>query len=84
MDINKQVPHKIAIEIMMKSHLLLLVKATGKGSYGQIPAKFFEYIGVGTPVLLFPRHPDYLRYEHLNHFRFADSPEDISDYLYIN
>lgn len=45
------VPHKKAIEIMVKSHLLLVVKAKGAGSYGQIPAKFYEYLGAGSGIL---------------------------------
>jgi hypothetical protein len=45
------VPHKEAIQIMMRSHLLLLIKATGEGSLGQIPAKFFEYVGTKNKVL---------------------------------
>jgi glycosyltransferase involved in cell wall biosynthesis len=46
-----QVPHKEAIEFMSRSHVLLLIKATGKWSRGQIPGKFFEYVGSGNPVL---------------------------------
>jgi glycosyltransferase involved in cell wall biosynthesis len=46
-----QVPHHEAIEYMCRSHLLLLIKATGKWSKGQIPGKFFEYIGAANPVL---------------------------------
>ena len=49
--VQPPVPHKKAIEIMTRSHLLLLVKATGEGSYGQIPAKFFEYLGAGNRIL---------------------------------
>ena len=49
--IKEMVPHKDAIEIMMRSHLLLLVKATGEGSYGQIPGKFFEYLGTKNKIL---------------------------------
>jgi len=45
------VPHKEAIQIMTRSHLLLLVKATGEGSLGQIPAKFFEYLGTKNKIL---------------------------------
>lgn len=45
------VPHHEAIEIMMRSHLLLLIKATGQGCLGQIPGKFFEYIGTGNKIL---------------------------------
>ena len=48
---NGLVSHKEAIEIMVRSHLLLLVKATGEGSYGQIPAKFFEYLGTRNKIL---------------------------------
>ncbi|MCP3928441.1 MAG: glycosyltransferase family 4 protein [Bacteroidetes bacterium] len=49
--IKTQIPHQEAIEFMYRSHLLLLVKATGKWSNGQIPGKFFEYIGSRNPVL---------------------------------
>jgi hypothetical protein len=49
--IKGMVPHKEAIQIMMRSHLLLLIKATGKGSLGQIPAKFFEYLGTMNKIL---------------------------------
>lgn len=46
-----QVPHRKAMAYMLQSHLLLLVKATGDKSLGQIPAKFFEYLGTGHPIL---------------------------------
>ncbi len=36
---------------MRRAHLLLLIKATGKWSKGQIPGKFFEYVGSRNPVL---------------------------------
>lgn len=49
--VQPSVPHRKAIEIMTRSHLLLLVKATGEGSYGQIPAKFYEYLGTRNPIL---------------------------------
>ena len=49
--IEDQVPHHKAIEFMCRAHLLLLIKATGKWSKGQIPGKFFEYIGSRNPVL---------------------------------
>jgi hypothetical protein len=49
--IKEMVPHKHAVQIMMRSHLLLLIKATGKGSLGQIPAKFFEYLGAQKRIL---------------------------------
>lgn len=45
------VPHRRAIEIMTRAHLLLLIKATGDGGLGQIPAKFFEYLGARNRVL---------------------------------
>ena len=50
-EMKGMVPHKEAIQIMMRSHLLLLIKATGKGSLGQIPAKFFEYIGTKNRII---------------------------------
>jgi hypothetical protein len=49
--VKDQVPHHEAIETMRRSHLLLLIKATGKWSQGQIPGKFFEYIGSRNPIL---------------------------------
>ena len=49
--IVSRVPHQKAMEIMVNSHLLLLVKATGKGSLGQIPAKFFEYLGTKNKII---------------------------------
>ena len=49
--IVSRVPHREAIQIMASSHLLLLVKATGKGSLGQIPAKFFEYVGTKNSII---------------------------------
>ena len=49
--IKNLVPHRQAIQMMMKSHLLLLIKATGEGSYGQIPGKFYEYLGTRNRIL---------------------------------
>jgi len=49
--IKPLLPHREAIRIMIKSHLLLLIKATGEGSYGQIPGKFFEYLGTKSRIL---------------------------------
>lgn len=43
--VNDIVPHHEAIQVMRASHLLLLLKATGKEALGQIPGKFFEYVG---------------------------------------
>lgn len=46
-----QVPHRDALSIMMQSHVLLVVKMTGRESLGQIPGKFFEYLGTGNTIL---------------------------------
>lgn len=57
--IEKMVSHKESIQIMVNSHLLLLIKGTGKGSYGQIPGKFFEYLGAKNKILyLGPRESE--------------------------
>jgi len=50
-DLLPRIPHKEAIEVMCRSDALLIIKATGQGSLGQIPAKFFEYLGTGNPIL---------------------------------
>src|SRR5262249_7532073 len=46
-----QVPHKQALEYLSGSHIQLLVGFRGAGSELQGPAKLFEYIGIGKPVL---------------------------------
>jgi glycosyltransferase involved in cell wall biosynthesis len=57
--ISPMVSHREAIEIMVRSHILLLIKATGEGSLGQIPGKFFEYMGTGNSILcLGPRQSE--------------------------
>jgi glycosyltransferase involved in cell wall biosynthesis len=46
-----EVPHRKALETMRGSDVLLLVGFDGEGASLQIPAKLFEYLGVGRPVL---------------------------------
>lgn len=36
---------------MLRSHVLLLIKAIGKWSRGQIPGKFYEYIGSRNRII---------------------------------
>jgi glycosyltransferase involved in cell wall biosynthesis len=48
---KEMVPHREAVEVMVMSHLLLLVKGFGRNSRGQIPGKLYEYIGSGNPIL---------------------------------
>ena len=50
-DLVGLVSHQKAIEIMVKSNALLLVKATGNNSGNQIPGKLFEYIGAGKRII---------------------------------
>ncbi|MEW8506763.1 MAG: hypothetical protein AB2598_08640 [Candidatus Thiodiazotropha sp.] len=50
-EIREMVPHREAINTMCNSNLLLLIKATGPWSTGQIPGKFFEYVGTGKRIL---------------------------------
>lgn len=49
--IRNLVPHAEAISIMTSAHMLLLIKMTGRNSIGQIPGKFFEYLGTGNKIL---------------------------------
>lgn len=45
------VSHKRCIQFLMLSHVLLLIHYSGKGSEAWIPAKIFEYLGAGKPIL---------------------------------
>jgi glycosyltransferase involved in cell wall biosynthesis len=46
-----QVSHRQALEFMRGSDIQVLVGFSGRGSELQVPAKLFEYIGVGQPML---------------------------------
>jgi glycosyltransferase involved in cell wall biosynthesis len=46
-----EVPHRVALEYLRGSDIQLLVGFGGPGSELQVPAKFFEYLGVGRPIL---------------------------------
>jgi glycosyltransferase involved in cell wall biosynthesis len=46
-----KVGHGRALELMKGSDILLLIGFNGQGADLQVPAKFFEYLGVGRPVL---------------------------------
>jgi glycosyltransferase involved in cell wall biosynthesis len=46
-----EVPHRAAMEYAKGSDLQLLVGFGGPGSELQVPAKLFEYFGVGKPLL---------------------------------
>jgi glycosyltransferase involved in cell wall biosynthesis len=50
-EIKDMVPHKDALRIMARSHLLLLIKEFGPNSIGQIPGKLFEYLGSRNKIL---------------------------------
>jgi glycosyltransferase involved in cell wall biosynthesis len=49
--IEERVSHREAVEIMTKSHLLLIVKEKYDGRFLQIPAKFYEYMGSRNRIL---------------------------------
>ncbi len=54
--VRGEVPHRQALELMRGSDIQLLVGFNGVGADLQVPAKLFEYFGVGKPVLaLAPR-----------------------------
>ena len=50
-EIVSMVEHAKAIEIMEKSHMLLLIKGFNKNGLGQVPGKLYEYIGSGNPIM---------------------------------
>ncbi|HYT90546.1 MAG TPA: glycosyltransferase family 4 protein [Gemmataceae bacterium] len=54
--VRGEVPHQQALELMRGSDVQVLVGFNGVGADLQVPAKLFEYLGVGQPVLaLAPR-----------------------------
>lgn len=54
--VRGEVPHRQALELMRGSDIQLLIGFSGAGAELQVPAKLFEYLGVGRPVLaLAPR-----------------------------
>ena len=50
-DVLGEMPHRQALELMRGSDVQLLVGFGGPGSEYQVPAKLFEYLGVGRPIL---------------------------------
>src|SRR5438874_7361697 len=54
--VRGEVAHRQALELMRGSDIQILVGFQGAGAELQVPAKLFEYLGVGQPVLaLAPR-----------------------------
>jgi glycosyltransferase involved in cell wall biosynthesis len=49
--IEGYVPHRRSVEMIVNSHLLLLLVVGDPMAGGVIPGKVFEYIGSGTPIL---------------------------------
>lgn len=49
--IKPLIEHRKALEVMHKSHMLLLLKGFNPKGIGQIPGKLFEYVGTGNPIL---------------------------------
>ncbi|OPY66956.1 MAG: Glycosyl transferases group 1 [Syntrophorhabdus sp. PtaU1.Bin002] len=77
-------PHKEAISIMMRSHVLLLIKAFGPNSNGQIPGKLYEYLATGNPVLcLAPQDSEAARIveESGNGLVVEDNVEELAEVL---
>jgi glycosyltransferase involved in cell wall biosynthesis len=49
--VRGEVPHRQVLELLRGSDIQVLVGFNGVGADLQVPAKFFEYLGVGRPVL---------------------------------
>ena len=49
--VSGELAHRHALELMRGSDIQVLVGFSGKGSELQVPAKLFDYLGVGRPVL---------------------------------
>lgn len=83
-EIKGMVSHRQAIEIMLRSHLLLLVKGLGENSGSQIPGKLYEYLASGNQIV----HIGPLKSEAASIIEsekagrtFSDNIEDIADYI---
>jgi hypothetical protein len=50
-DICRHMPHRDALALLRRSHLLLLLLGGGEENGGVIPAKVFEYLYAGIPIL---------------------------------
>ncbi|KPJ51895.1 hypothetical protein AMJ39_09095 [candidate division TA06 bacterium DG_24] len=50
-DISGHLPHRKALALLRRSNLLLLLLGGGEENGGVIPAKLFEYLYVGQPIL---------------------------------
>lgn len=86
-DIEGMLPHRQAIEIMRRSHMLLLVKGLGKNSGSQIPGKLYEYLASGNPIVhigpVESEAADIIASEAAGR-TFTDNVEELAAYLQEN
>ena len=84
-EIQGMVPHQEAVEIMHRSHLLLLVKGFGKNSNSQIPGKLFEYLATGNSIVhvgpLQSEAADIIKIEKAGHTFSDDNPKALANYI---
>ncbi|MAF65496.1 MAG: hypothetical protein CMJ84_07545 [Planctomycetes bacterium] len=76
--VSDPVPHLEAIAIARRADLLLIF---AQGEPNQIPAKAFEYIATGNPILVIPEGgaaAEFVRARHLG-WAAADQPEPIAE-----
>lgn len=86
-EIKGMVPHRQAIEIMQRSHLLLLVKGLGKNSGSQIPGKLYEYLASGNQIVhIGPTESEAAEIIESENAgcTFNDNVEALADYLHKN
>lgn len=50
-ELHPRIPQNELLPIMRKSHLLIIINSYGPGHHVFIPAKFFDYLKMGRPIL---------------------------------
>lgn len=77
------ISHKEAIQMMLRSHLLLLIKGFGANGLGQIPGKLFEYIGSQRKILYIgpirSEVSDILNQTDIHHYIVGNDVKSVGD-----
>ncbi len=77
-EIVPPVPHQEAIEYMYRSHVLLIIQP---GTSIQVPAKIYEYLATGRPMLAISARGATSRFVTENQLGWWAEPENVSDIM---